>query len=357
MAMASDGTRAYGLVQVLCGLLLRVFYGRIEVVGLDRVPREGGLIVAANHNNSAVDAMLLMWLIPRRLHTLANAPLFRHPVVGPFLRLAGALPVHRRQEAGDDPTRNAGLFSATDALLQAGGAVLIFPEGRTQAKPVLLELRTGAARMLLTAQEGCGAAPALLPVGLALVDPGTFRRGRVRVRIGHPLATVDLAAADPGEDAVRGLTARLTEALRGMMGSEAPGAAPAHEKAASRPILVRRVWSDAFALLAGAPLALLGLALHGLAFGLTRAIADRISRTDEEEATDKIFAGLFAYPLVWAVEAWGALVLGGSRTAAVLGAVLLPAGVFALAWWDGLERLVREARALADCGHGRRGRE
>ncbi|MBI2468118.1 MAG: 1-acyl-sn-glycerol-3-phosphate acyltransferase, partial [Candidatus Rokubacteria bacterium] len=97
----------YALVRGLVRFLLGIFYRRIEVIGAERVPRDGPLILAANHHNSIVDAMLLLSVIPRRLRTLANAPLFRHPLIGPFLRLVGALPVHRRQEAGDDPARNA----------------------------------------------------------------------------------------------------------------------------------------------------------------------------------------------------------------------------------------------------------
>src|SRR5262245_9787170 len=92
----------YSLVRGLVWLLLRLFHRRIEVLGREHVPAEGPLIVAANHHNSVVDAMLLIDVLPRRLHALANAPLFKHPLVGPLLRLLGALPVHRRQEAGAD---------------------------------------------------------------------------------------------------------------------------------------------------------------------------------------------------------------------------------------------------------------
>jgi 1-acyl-sn-glycerol-3-phosphate acyltransferase len=50
----------YSLVRALTRLLLRLFYARIEVVGAENVPATGPLIVAANHHNSIVDAMLLM---------------------------------------------------------------------------------------------------------------------------------------------------------------------------------------------------------------------------------------------------------------------------------------------------------
>src|SRR4051794_24807569 len=169
----------YGMVRAFVRFLLVLFYRRIDVVGVENVPAEGGLVVAANHHNSVVDAMLLVARLPRRVRTLANAPLFSHVLIGPFLRMLGALPVHRRQEAGTDPARNTELFAATTATLRGGGAIAIFPEGRTQPEPVLLELRTGAARMLLAAEENrTQPSVTLLPVGLVFNAPGTFREGQ-----------------------------------------------------------------------------------------------------------------------------------------------------------------------------------
>jgi len=217
---AESGTAGYAVVRALARFLLVLFYRRIDVVGEENVPAEGGLVVAANHHNSVVDAMLLIARLPRRVRALANAPLFGHGLIGPFLRLVGALPVHRRQEAGTDPTRNAALFAATTETLRRGGAIAIFPEGRTQAEPVLLELRTGAARMLLAAEETPAWPPVtLVPVGLVFNAPGTFREGRALVLIGPPVATsdaVELARSEP-EQAARVLTDELSTALRGLI--------------------------------------------------------------------------------------------------------------------------------------------
>jgi glycerol-3-phosphate O-acyltransferase / dihydroxyacetone phosphate acyltransferase len=206
----------YAFVRALSRLLLGVFYERVEIVGEQNVPPKGPLVVAANHHNSIVDAMILMTAFRRPLRVLANAPLFRHFLIGPFLRLVGALPVHRRQEAGDDPQKNADLFAATTAALRAGEAIALFPEGRTQPEPALQTVRTGAARMLLAAEAAGARGVTLLPVGLVFDEPGTFRNGRALVIVGSPVETSGLAGRDPETDpaAARALTDRLTEALR-----------------------------------------------------------------------------------------------------------------------------------------------
>ena len=183
----------YRIVRQLARALLGLFYHRVEVVGREHIPARGPLIVAANHHNSLVDPLLLLATVPRRLVALAKAPLFRHPLIGPFLRMVGALPVHRRQEAGTDPSRNDALFDAVTRTLRAKGGILIFPEGVTQPEPVLMTIRTGAARMLLAAEVDAGDRlnVALLPVGLVFHEPGTFRTGWALSLVGPPVPTGD----------------------------------------------------------------------------------------------------------------------------------------------------------------------
>ena len=207
----------YRAVRGVIRLLLWLFYRRIDLVGAERIPPRGPLLVAANHHNSVVDAMLVLGMFPRRVTVLANAPLFRHPLIGPFLRIMGAVPVHRRAEAGDDPRKNDTMFTTVIAALRAGGAILIFPEGRTQPRPTLLPLRTGAARILLGAEAGGQRyGTVLLPVGLVFERPGIFRDASAIVTVGKPVAIDDCVAehASAPEAAGRRLTERLAEALR-----------------------------------------------------------------------------------------------------------------------------------------------
>lgn len=214
-------TAGYRLVRTFARILLGLFYRRIEVVGAGRVPPSGPLIVAANHQNALVDPMLLMTSLTRPLVPLAKAPLFRHPLIGPFLLLAGALPVHRRQESGSERVDNTAMFRSAIAGLEAGGAVLVFPEGDSKPEPILRPLRTGTARMLLAADAARGGALGvrLVPAALVYHEPGAFRTGRALVIFGEPVATADclaLYATDPIA-AARWLTERLAADIRTVM--------------------------------------------------------------------------------------------------------------------------------------------
>lgn len=209
------------LVRAFSRLLVATFYRQVEVVGAERLPAGGPVIVAANHHNALVDPMLLIAAARRPLVPLAKAPLFRHPLIAPFLRLVGAIPVHRRGDPGAEPASSVRLFQHAAAALADGRALLIFPEGTSQARPVLLPLRTGAARMLLEAEAGHGGrlGVRLVPAGLVYHEPGRFRAGRARVAFGDAVDTADCIAlyeAD-GVQAVRRLTDRLAERLRALI--------------------------------------------------------------------------------------------------------------------------------------------
>lgn len=410
----------YRLVRSVIRVLLALFYRRVDVVGAERIPEAGPLIVAANHHNAVVDAMLIVGTFPRPVRVLANAPLFRNPIVGPFLRLMGAVPVNRRVEAGDDPRKNDAMFDAAIAALRAGGALLIFPEGRTTPRPTLLPLRTGAARILFGAERaGAGrSGTTLLPVGLVFHDPGTFRAASALIMIGPPVEATDLATPADGraEDGVRALTDRLALAIRDQIVEaedhytlellrvleqawyqEQGGGAPNEPEAAlawrrrvmrsardlesreparmaelrrrierykanldeigirsdqlDRPytagVVVRYVVENVITLMLGLPLALWGVACHAVPYLLVGRAVRWMGRTIEEEATDKIAAGLVFYPLSWILEAWLCWRLGGGWVLGVFLVLLIPSGLLALAWRERLERVGRQARAFA----------
>ena len=192
--------------------VLHLFFRKIRVAGANRVPAQGAVVLVANHENALLDPLLLLVASGRPVRFLAKAPLFRHPLVSPFLRLLKALPVYRRQDEGSDMARNLATFEACEHLLLEGEAMALFPEGVSRDEPHLAPLKTGAAR-ILGRSFARGARPVLLPAGLLYTAKSTFRSD-VEVRFGIPIPYHDLAWGD-GEDpaAVQALTERIRDAL------------------------------------------------------------------------------------------------------------------------------------------------
>ncbi len=170
-------------------LLVGLFYRRVEVTGLEHVPREGPVLFIANHNNGLVDPMVVLHAIPRPVVFVAKSTLWKIPVLRWLLDLLGCVPVVRRGEEDQKISlkgeeRNRDSFERLAAVLDEGSTTLVFPEGRSHSDPRLSELRTGAARILLLSKES----PVVVPLGLWFTKKEEFR-SEVLVRIGAPVPT------------------------------------------------------------------------------------------------------------------------------------------------------------------------
>ena len=120
----------YGVGKLLFTVIFRgVFHTRI--IGWNRIPREGGLLIVSNHI-SFVDPPLLGAVVPRPVEFMTMAEMFRKPWMAKLLRTAGCFPVDRSR---------ADQRAAREAIrrLRAGRCVVIFPEAgiRLTEKSVL----------------------------------------------------------------------------------------------------------------------------------------------------------------------------------------------------------------------------
>jgi glycerol-3-phosphate O-acyltransferase/dihydroxyacetone phosphate acyltransferase len=218
MGRAMDAVEdlVYQSLRLVLGTAARVYFTRIELRHLERLPDRGPLLVVANHPASLTDVLVLGPSLPRRLHFVAYSGLFEPWPLGVLLRLAGTVPVYRQQEGREHMHQNEEMFRACNAVLRAGQAVLIFPEGTSAGDRSVEKLRTGAARMAFAyAFDDRGGDPlCLLPIGIHFDQRDLFR-SNVTLSVGRPLeleSLRDLHARDPME-AVRALTARIQGAL------------------------------------------------------------------------------------------------------------------------------------------------
>lgn len=145
-------------------------YLRPRVQGLEHIPASGPALLAGNHPN-VLDGVILGLVSPRPVKFLVAGELFRNPLLGGFLRWAGAVPVDRSGGSNSEA-----LNAATQAL-EAGEVVGLFPEGRTNNGGPLQDLRPGVA--VLARRTGAPVIPfgiagteRLYPWGSRQVRPG-----------------------------------------------------------------------------------------------------------------------------------------------------------------------------------------
>src|SRR3954466_16317992 len=107
----------YALLRAIAGIALRWYYRDIRVEGAERIPHERPLLLVVNHPNALVDALLVGWVVPRRVLITAKSTVVTNPIAGFLLRGLGVLPLRRvsdeqERAAGDrpDPTRNLDAF-------------------------------------------------------------------------------------------------------------------------------------------------------------------------------------------------------------------------------------------------------
>ncbi|PYL94559.1 MAG: AMP-dependent synthetase [Verrucomicrobia bacterium] len=109
------------------------FFYRVHALGLEHLP-EGGFLLLPNHI-TWVDAIVLQLACPRPIRYIIDQEFYHKPILRPFLRTVGCIPIDVRH------SRSA-IRAATEQLA-AGEIVCLFPEGQLTRSGTLLRLRRG----------------------------------------------------------------------------------------------------------------------------------------------------------------------------------------------------------------------
>ncbi len=156
-------------------LLMLLF--RLQRIGREHIPSEGGAILAPNHR-SFLDPWVVGICLRRPIYFVAKRELFEKRWMGWFLNGLGAFPI-RRGESDEEAMETARI------LVERGEAVMIFPEGTRIRRGSLGEPKRGVGRLAL--ETGAPVVP------IAVLGTERIRRGllirpyKVRVRCGRPL--------------------------------------------------------------------------------------------------------------------------------------------------------------------------
>ncbi|MBI1846912.1 MAG: 1-acyl-sn-glycerol-3-phosphate acyltransferase [Candidatus Rokubacteria bacterium] len=206
--MTGSADRFYAAVRAVGRFWLWFFFKAVDVRHPERVPADGPVLLCINHPNNLIDSLLVGAVMPRKVHYLATAALFRNALAARFLRAVGAIPVYRKQDDPDKMDRNVDAFAACYAGFDEGGLVAIYPEGTTHSEARVQRIKTGAARLALEYEARRAGILAVIPVGLTFEARKSFR-GRVLVSFG-PLVPVSAYLAAYREDPAKAVDAVTT---------------------------------------------------------------------------------------------------------------------------------------------------
>ncbi len=189
------------------GVSLVRLYWRVSVRGREHVPPTGAYIIAPVHRSN-IDVFVVPTITRRRIRFMAKDSLWKVKAFGWLVEALGAFPVHRG-------TADREALRQSQAVLEAGEPLVLFPEGTRQSGPEVQPLFDGAA--YLAARLGVP----IVPVGIGGSERA-MRKGsklvrpvKVAVVVGPPLHPE--ARPDGGRvprRAVRELTEQLHAELQ-----------------------------------------------------------------------------------------------------------------------------------------------
>jgi glycerol-3-phosphate O-acyltransferase / dihydroxyacetone phosphate acyltransferase len=207
----------YAVVRMIARFWIWFFFDRVELRHPERVPRTGPVLLCINHPNNLIDSLLVGSVLPRKVHYLATAALFRSRLIARLLVALGAIPIYRKADNPNKMGRNWEMFTACEEGFDRGRLIAMYPEGATHSEAHLRQIKTGAARIALGYEAHAPGRLTVVPVGLSFEARRRFR-GRVLVSVGEPIDVSAYLASYPGEPA-KALHALMT-AIQAAMARE-----------------------------------------------------------------------------------------------------------------------------------------
>ena len=364
----------YRFFKWLFALAAPSYFRHMQILGLENIPSDGPVILAANHPSAFMDPILVALHTRRRVHFLARAESFRGRFTGWLFPRLNMIPVYRQHTTPGEMHKNAAMFDACFTHLLENGTLLIFPEGVSTGERRISPVKTGAARIALgaAAKTNFSVDVPIIPIGLNYSNPHLFRSD-VAMHVGKPLSTTPFKEAYLEDEvtAVQAMTAQLQTSLEDLtvvIRNEAldtliedivrvaanPGTLPEERYALTkqtteaveffysvdpeRVALVqdkiqsylqqikvmqlpesvlksesykKKTRREFIYLLLGFPLAALGWAFNFPPYRLTGWIASTFNKDDDFEGSIKLAGGMFTFLLFYGFYFWLFLGMGG----------------------------------------------
>ncbi len=157
----------YVLLKYWIKIGLHLYYGKIVVSGLEKVPKDKPVMFLPNHQSALLDVLLLAVDCGRKPFFLTRSDVFKKPLLKRFFAYLQMIPIYRIRDGRHALKNNEAVFAHCASLLKKNQAILMFPEANHHIKRRVRPLSKGFTRILFgTLNENPELDIQMIPVGL-----------------------------------------------------------------------------------------------------------------------------------------------------------------------------------------------
>ncbi|MBL7702621.1 MAG: 1-acyl-sn-glycerol-3-phosphate acyltransferase [Ferruginibacter sp.] len=191
----------YSFVKIIARLALPIYCRDIAINRKELLKHKGPLLLATNHPNSFLDAIILCTLFDGTVYSLARGDAFKNKTAAKFLTLFKMFPVYRVSEGVENMEENYKTFDLCKNIFRQNGIVLIFSEGRCINEWHLRPLKKGTARLAISSWED-GIALQVLPVAINYSSFKKFGKN-INLSFGDIITNEDINYKDTHGNAIK----------------------------------------------------------------------------------------------------------------------------------------------------------
>ena len=172
-----DNDPFYTILKPIVDWCTRRSYRRIDVRGKENLPKDGAVLLAPNHTNTLMDALVMLQAQKAPTVFGARADMFKRPIIAKAMFFFRILPMVRQRDGLRNVLNNYESFETIVDTLEHDVRFCMYPEGRHRAAHSLLPLGKGILRAAVAANNRFGEKKPIyiVPVG---IEYGNYFRYR-----------------------------------------------------------------------------------------------------------------------------------------------------------------------------------
>lgn len=205
----------FRLLKFPARIAIKIYCKNLKINAPGYLQSKGPLLLAMNHPNSFLDAVIITTIFDQPVYSLARGDAFAKKWSAKVLRQLNIFPVYRRTEGVENLEANYETFDLCKNVFRRNGIVLIFSEGRCINEWKLRPLRKGTARLALSSWEE-KIDVKVLPVGINYHSFRSFGKS-VMVNFGEPIDSKIISGSQSFGQAVVKFNSELETQLKNLV--------------------------------------------------------------------------------------------------------------------------------------------